>query len=122
MSTPGKITVLYDGACDRCVKDRQHYECWAGDTAGDVEWLDITGQDEYLQSLGIDPLAAMLELHIIDQNQQILSELDAYIVLMRRVPRLKFLAWVLALPLIRPTFAWLYHRSVERRLHKAGRL
>ncbi|MBA2484019.1 MAG: DUF393 domain-containing protein [Nitrosomonas sp.] len=120
-STP-KITVYYDGACPSCIKDRQDYEEWAGDGGKDVCWFDITGQDAHLRDIGIDPHKAMTELHVSNEHQQVFSELDAYILLMDRVPKLKPLAWLIGLPVIRPLLSSLYRWMVIRRLKKTGRL
>lgn len=116
------IIVYYDGACEKCVRDRENYESMAGESGRDVEWFDITDKDDELKALGIDPKLALTELHIKDADGNILSELDAYIVLMSRVPRLKPIAWLISLPLIRPLCAWLYHGMVTRRLKREGRL
>ncbi len=75
-----------------------------------------------LRALGIDPHRALTELHVLDEHRQIRSELDAYILLVERVPRLKPLAWLIGRPWIRPWLARLYHRTVERRLRRSGRL
>jgi predicted DCC family thiol-disulfide oxidoreductase YuxK len=118
----GKITVYYDGACPRCVRDRRHYEKLAGDSREQVRWFDITGREDQLREIGIDPHKALTELHVRDENGRIRSELEAYILLMRRVPLLKPLAWLIGLPVIRPLLARLYHGMVVRRLRKSGRL
>ncbi|SFP82906.1 Predicted thiol-disulfide oxidoreductase YuxK, DCC family [Nitrosomonas cryotolerans] len=117
-----KITVYYDGACPSCIKDRKNYEKLAGKEGEDVCWFDITGQDAHLRDIGIDPYKAMTELHVRDERQQVFSELDAYILLMARVPRLKPLAWFIGLPVIRPLLSSLYRWMVNRRLGKSGRL
>lgn len=117
-----KITVFYDGACPSCVKDRQNYEKLAGKSGEDVCWYDITGQENHLREIGIDPRKALSELHVRDEHQRIVSELDAYIALMSRVPLLKPLAWLISLPVIRPILSSLYHRMVNRRLQRTGRL
>jgi len=117
-----KITVYYDGACPSCIKDRENYEKLAGKSGGDVCWLDISGQNTHLRDIGIDPYKALSELHVCDEHQQIVSELDAYILLMSRVSLLKPLAWLIGLPVIRPLLSSLYHRMVNRRLKKSGRL
>ena len=117
-----KIIVYYDGSCPKCVKDRQNYEQLAGNAGENVCWMDITGQDEQLREIGIDPHKALTELHVKDENQQILSEMDAYILLMSKVPLLKPLAWVIGMPLIRPLLARIYHWQVNRRLRRSGRL
>lgn len=118
---PSQLTVYYDGACPRCVQDRHWYERVAGETGADVEWFDITGQDSVLRALGIDPQAALQELHVRDAEGRVHRELDAYILLMRRVPRLKPVAWLIGLPGLRQLLSWLYHRWVMRRLHRDGR-
>ena len=111
-----KITVFYDGACPVCVRDRRWYEKLEGQTEDSVEWLDITGRDEQLREQGIDPNHALRELHVRDSQGQVHREMAAYILLMARVPLLKPIAWLIGLPVIRPTLAWLYHRWVARRL------
>ena len=113
--------MFYDGACPRCVRDRERYEQWAGQTGAQVCWFDITGQDERLRALGIDPRRALTERHVLDEHRQIRSELDAYIRLLERVPWLKPLAWRIGRPAIRPWLARLYPRTVERRLRRSGR-
>jgi predicted DCC family thiol-disulfide oxidoreductase YuxK len=75
-----------------------------------------------LRETGIDPHKALTELHVKDEKQQILSEMDAYILLMSKVPLLKPLAWLIGMPLIRPLLARIYHRQVNRRLRRSGRL
>ena len=117
-----KITVYYDGACPKCIRDRQQYEKLAGEAGAQVCWFDITGQENRLRELGIDPQHALTELHVQDATGRIYSEIDAYIVLMRKVPILRPLAWVIGLPIIRPLLARLYHRQVILRLKKRGRL
>lgn len=116
------LTVYYDGACPKCVRDRDTYQKLAGGTDEQVCWFDITGQDERLQELGIDPQQALSELHVRDADGRIVSELDAYILLMNEVPKLKPLAWLIGLPVIRPLLAKLYHWQVDRRLRRRGLL
>ena len=118
----GMITVYYDGACPSCVSDRYKYEKLSGRAGKNGFWFDITGQEKRLREIGIDPQKALMELHVKNKNQQILSEIDAYILLMREVPLLKPLAGLIGLPLIRPMLSKVYHRQVNRRLKRSGRL
>jgi predicted DCC family thiol-disulfide oxidoreductase YuxK len=117
-----KIIVYYDFACPKCVKDRRAYEKLAGKAGVNVCWTDITGQEARLREIGIDPKKASTELHVLDEQQLILSEMDAYILLMSKVPLLKSLAWLIGLPPIRPLLAILYHWQVTRRLRLRGML
>lgn len=114
--------MYYDGACPKCVKDRLNYEKLAGKASESVCWMDITGQEGQLREIGIDPHKALTELHVQDEHQQILTEMDAYILLMSKVPLLKPLAWLIGMPLIRPFLAKIYHWQVNRRLRISGRL
>ena len=116
------ITVYYDGACPKCIKDRHRYERLSGRAATNVSWFDITGQDARLREIGIDPQKALMELHVKNENQQILSEIDAYILLMKKVPLLRPLGWLIGLPLIRPILSKVYHWQVNRRLQRSGRI
>ena len=118
----GIITVYYDGACPQCVKDRYHYEKLSGHAGKNVNWFDITGQEKRLRDIGIDPQKALMELHVKDEHQKILSEIDAYILLMKKVTLLRPLAWVIGLPLIRPILSKVYHWRVNGRLQRSGRL
>lgn len=117
-----KITVFYDGACPRCIRDRRNYERLDTHAAKAVQWFDITGRDQELIALGINPRKALTELHIRTADGRILSELDAYRVLMARIPRYRWLGWFIGLPLIRTMASRLYHWSVTRRLRQQGRL
>ena len=119
---PKQLTVFYDASCPKCVRDRVRYERMVGERAADIHWMDITGRDTELRELGIDPFHALTELHVRDADGTIHSEIDAYILLMARAPRLRIMAWLIGLPLIRPTLAWLYHTMVYRRLQRDGRL
>lgn len=117
-----KLTVYYDGACPRCVRDRAQYERLAGERGEETCWVDITGRDAELRALGIDPQAALRELHVRDGAGRIHRELDAYVLLMARVPALRPLAWLLGLPGLRPLVSRWYRASVLRRLRAEGRL
>jgi predicted DCC family thiol-disulfide oxidoreductase YuxK len=117
-----EITVYYDGACPRCVKDREHYEKLAGKAGEQVCWFDITGREDQLKELGINPRKALTELHVMDEHRQILSEIDAYVLLLKKIPRFKLLAWFINLPLIKPLISKIYHYQVTNRLKRSGRI
>lgn len=116
-----RISVYYDGACAQCVKDRRNYERVPGKHKDNIQWVDITGKDTLLRSIGIDPKKALTELHVIDENQ-ILTEIDAYVLLVSRIPVLRPVSKLIGLPLIRPIISKMYHWGVNRRLRRTGRL
>ena len=116
------LTVYYDGSCPGCVRDRRRYEKIAGKHAASTLWIDITGKDDQLKALGINPQDAVRELHVVDDAGNIYRELDAYILLMERTVWLKPFALLIGLPGIKPILSWLYHLWVNRRLHRTGRI
>lgn len=116
-----KITAYYDGACPSCVRDHQNHEKIAANESEQVLWVDITDRDAEFKQLGIDPQKALTELHLTTADGQVISELDAYIVLMARIPWLKPLAWLISLPGIRPLLSRCYQCMVARRLQQSGR-
>ena len=116
------LTVYYDGACPSCVRDRAFYERLAARDGKPTEWVDITGREAELCELGIDPGHALRELHVRDAEGAVHRELDAYILLMKRLPRLRWLAWIIGLPVIRPCLSWLYRHWVRNRLEQQGRM
>jgi len=117
-----KISVYYDGACPNCVKDRRNYEKLSGKSKDDIQWIDITGKEDLLRSIGIDPHKALMELHVKGADQRVLSEIDAYVLLMSKVRVLRPLAKVIGIPLVRPALSKIYHWKVNRRLRRSGRL
>lgn len=116
------IAIYYDGACPRCVRDRARYERLCANTDESVQWMDITGRDAELYQLGIDPQAALQELHVRDCAGAIHRELAAYILLMSRVPALRPLAWLIGLAGVRPLLPWLYRTCVMHRLRASHRV
>lgn len=120
-TVPG-LTVFYDAACPACVRDRAWYERLSTSMDETVQWVDINGRDDELLAAGIDPAAALRELHVRDAAGVIHRELDAYVLLMSRVPKLRPLAWAIGLPGVRPMLSAVYRTWVLRRLRAENRL
>ncbi|MBQ0724609.1 MAG: DUF393 domain-containing protein [Cycloclasticus sp.] len=117
-----KITVYYDQSCPSCVKDRALFERLAGKRAALFIWFDITSQDQALRQRGIDPYKALRELHIEDTHGTIHSEMDAYSIMMKKIPLLMPLGVLICLPIIKPLLSYFYRRSVNKRLACESRL
>ncbi|MDT0500364.1 MULTISPECIES: DUF393 domain-containing protein [unclassified Halomonas] len=122
MSELPLLKVYYDAICPRCRKDRARYEQWAGEAGDRVVWCDVTEHQQMLRDKGVDPQAALLSLHVEEEGGDIVEGIDAYMLLMRRVPRLRPLAWLIGLPGLKPLLRRLYDAWVRRRLAKQGRL
>ncbi|GAB3025300.1 thiol-disulfide oxidoreductase DCC family protein [Bowmanella dokdonensis] len=120
-SKRSSLRVFYDADCPRCRKDRVWYEKRV-EYGEDIQWVDINTHKDDLEALGIDPKRALLELHVQDEQGRIWRELDAYRLLFGRLPRYRWLGWVIGLPLVKPLLSWLYRLWVRRRLKRQGRL
>lgn len=116
------ITIFYDGGCQQCVKDMHTYTRWTDSSAHSFSWVDITQKNDLLQEFGIDPQEALMVLHVQDEKKQTFSEMDAYILLLKKIPHLRPLAWLIGRPLIRRALSRLYQRWTYRRLADSGRL
>jgi predicted DCC family thiol-disulfide oxidoreductase YuxK len=122
---PAQTTLLYvyyDGTCPICRRDRARYERWAGETGEAVIWCDFNQYTEHLRSIDVEPDAAMMSLHVEDANGQLYEGIDAYVLLMKRVPRLRPAAFCMALPGVKSVLKTLYQRWVRQRLEREGRL
>lgn len=120
MTEPPILKVYYDAVCPICRRERRRYERLAGDAAS-VEWVDVTSNADRLRQRGIDPRAALLSLHVEDPQGGLHDGIDAYILLMRRVPMLRPLAWLLGLPGLKAVLEGGYRHWVRRRLAREGR-
>ncbi len=120
------IYVYFDGACPKCIRDRDNYLLLAKQSAENVIWFDITDREEELITQGIHPTDALRSLHIrlefSNHESVILKELDAYAVLMQHTKILKPLGWLISLPVIKPILRKLYKSMVVKRLKKSGRI
>ena len=114
------ITVYFDGQCPICVKEVSKWR--EADFDCTVHWLDITDNDELLISHGINPEKALLELHTKTSDGVIRTSIASYSLLLKHLPRWKFLGWLLGLPVIRHFLKWGYDGLTRVRLKREGRL
>ncbi|SHL42835.1 thiol-disulfide oxidoreductase DCC family protein [Halomonas caseinilytica] len=121
MSEDSPLKVYYDAACPICRRERHRYERLVRH-AGSVAWLDANTHEAVLNAHGVTVEEALLSLHVEDAEGSLHRGMDAYILLMRRVPRLRPLAVLIGLPVIKPVLTWWYDRWVRRRLARQGRL
>ena len=114
-----RITVFYDGACPLCTKEvakwrKAPFTC-------PVEWFDINGQEDALIRQGIDPHAALVELHTKTKDGVIRTSIDSYVLLLSQLPRWRWVGSLMNLPIIKPTLKWIYDVLTKVRLKKEGR-
>lgn len=116
------LKVFYDAACPICRRERSRYESWAGEAGETVTWADVNTHETRLRERGVTPQEALLSLHVEDHRGRLVEGIDAYVLLMERVPRLRPFAWLIDLPGVKAVLTWVYRRWVRRRLAREGRL
>lgn len=121
MPDNASIYVFYDAVCPICRNDRARFERWAGKRAGDVQWCDATEHQQVLREKGVALEAALRSLHIEKEDGHIIEGIEAYQLLMMRIPVLRPVAWLIGLPGIKRALRWYYDRWVQRRLKREGR-
>ncbi|MDH2433809.1 DUF393 domain-containing protein [Pokkaliibacter sp. MBI-7] len=106
------LTIYYDGQCAICSRE--------------MRWLSGLNRHQLLQFVdiqqpGFDPAHLGVsfadldrEIHVSQSDGPLLRGVDAFIAIYRAVDK-KLLAGVLALPLIKPLWQWLYLRFARNR-------
>ena len=127
------ITVHYNGACSICGPEVQHYMRQA-DKHGvsDIGFSDISspnsGSAEELERYGISPQDAARSFTAVTRDGQVLRGVDAFIALWQRLPRYRWLARFVSLPIVRPVGGLVYDKVLApilfqlhlRRLRRAS--
>lgn len=121
MSSKTLINVYYDAQCPLCRQERRRYERWSGRHAKDIGWLDVSEHEQTLRAKGVDPAVALRSLHYRNCARSINRRYRRLPLLMKRIPLLVPVAWLIGLPGIKPALRTLYDVWVKRRLKKQGR-
>jgi predicted DCC family thiol-disulfide oxidoreductase YuxK len=88
-----KTIMFYDGGCSLCRHEVNHYQ--GLDTAGRIEWTDITKDRTLLQAFGVTHESAMRRLHVLSRDGRLLSGAYAFAVIWSELPYYRGLAELL---------------------------
>lgn len=111
-----ELKTFFDGGCPLCNREIAHYR--SIDREGRIRWVDITQEKEALADAGLDLPSAMRRLHVQELDGRLLSGVDAFVAIWRRLPRWRWLARVVTgLRLERP-LEWGYRHFAERRFQR----
>ena len=119
-----EMTVIYNADCPICSREIAVYRREAEDARLPIGFTALTDAD--LARVGLTPDAAARRFHVV-QNGALHGGLDAFLILWRALPRWRWLARLLALPVLRPLAAAAYdhlaapllyalHRRRQRRI------
>ncbi|MFG6667582.1 thiol-disulfide oxidoreductase DCC family protein [Halomonas sp. HNIBRBA4712] len=115
------IRVFYDARCPLCRRERRRFERLAGRRGDDIAWCDVTEHEQTLAARGVSRDTALRSLHIELENGRLIEGIDAYRLLMKRIPWLVPGAYIIGLPGIKQGLRRYYDHWVEKRLKRQGR-
>lgn len=122
MSADRKIHVYYDGQCPLCRRERRRFERLSGKRGADIVWCDVTEHQHALGERGIDCETALRSLHVELKDGRIVEGIDAYRLLLKRIPWLAPGAYIIGLPGLKQVLRRYYDHWVDKRLKRQGRL
>lgn len=122
-----KPTVLYNGSCPVCRAEIEHYRRLDHDTDA-LAWRDIATVGADASAFGVEPEAMRRRLHVVDADGRLLSGVPAFARIWENLPRYRWLAVLVRLPVARsvaavsyePLAALLYALDRRRRRRKGA--
>ena len=100
-----RIKVFFNNSCSVCRLEINHYKKIAD---SNLEWIDITNNDDALKLTSKSQKELLRRLHVI-HNGEVVGGAKAFLIIWSKIPKYKFLAKVLS---IKPLFI-LFHYTYE---------
>lgn len=110
------LKTFFDGGCPLCSREIAHYR--RIDRGGRIQWIDVTQDQAALAAAGLDLPSAMRRLHVQEPDGRLLSGIDAFLAIWRRLPRWRWLARLVTGLHLRRPLEWGYVRFAERRFRR----
>ncbi len=108
-----KPVVFYDNGCSLCSREIAHYRKLDQDQS--IEFVDITSEQQRLESVGLDYDSAMRSLHAINKNGELVNGVPAFAEIWNAIPRYRILSRLLKLPGVTPLLNYFYRHFAARR-------
>lgn len=116
-----RLTVYFNGACPICAAEIAHYQRISKEDPKGPIWADLSlseDREKAIAQLGLTRDALVKRLHVLDGEGRVYSGIEAFIALWEALPRYRWAARLVSLPLIKHGGAaiynhilapWLYH-------------
>jgi predicted DCC family thiol-disulfide oxidoreductase YuxK len=120
------IGVYYNGACPVCGPEIDRLRSAARRGAVSFAWHDLAARPEALAARGVGAEAARRRLHAVDAHGALHVGIDAFALIWEQLPRYRWLAVLVRLPVLHGVAAAVYDRALApalaalnaRALHK----
>ena len=99
------IKIYFNNSCNICRFEINHYKKISD---SNLEWIDITNNEEALKITSKSKEELLRRLHVID-NGQVIGGAKAFIIIWSKIPKYNFLAKILS---FKPLFI-LFHYAYE---------
>ena len=98
------IKVFFNNSCSVCKLEINHYKKIAD---SNLEWIDITNNDDALKITSKTQEELLRRLHVID-NGRVISGAKAFIIIWSKIPKYKFLSKLFSIKPFFLIFHYLY--------------
>ena len=99
-----KVKVYFNNSCNICRLEINHYKKIAD---SNIEWVDITNNDDALMATSKTHKELLRRLHVIE-NGEVIGGAKAFVIIWSKIPKYKFLAKILSFKPLFIIFHYLY--------------
>lgn len=116
-------TSFYNGACPVCRTEMQRYRDEALKTDAPLGWVDISRPEnaDALMAYGITQDMAFRYIYVIDKHGEPQRGVDGLIAIWQDIPRWRWLAQLIGLPIVRPLCTLAYDHILSRAIYHWNR-
>ena len=98
------IKVFYNNSCNICRLEINHYKKISD---GNLEWIDITNNEDALKLTSKSQKELLRRLHVID-NGKVIGGAKAFILIWSKIPKYKFLSKLFSIKFLFLLFHYAY--------------
>ena len=98
------IKVYFNDSCNICRMEINHYKKIAN---SDLEWIDITNNDEAIKTTSKSQKELLRRLHVIN-NGEVIGGAKAFIIIWSKIPKYKILSKIFSIKPLFIIFHYIY--------------
>ena len=110
------IKVFFDNNCPVCRREVSLYKKLSDKK--DIKWYDVTSNNQYLKEINKTKKECLKVLHVIDNNGNIQTAVDAFIVIWSECRYFKLMVFIFKTPYLKQLADYLYKLYANYRYNK----